>query len=345
MGLAELRADFEQAARAAGVTERRLELAGRAVSIRFAGSAAADALAAAFSHLDAAPGDEAALTLRVWDSATAAVGRPSLAPRRQPRGEREHTGAGPSYFYEDASFRALHQPAIDALSVLNADADSGWFWVPDAGGLPYWEYTAPFRHLLNWWLGSRGHRYVHGAAVGMASGGVLLVGPGGSGKSTTALSVLAEGRLRFAGDDYVAVGRDGEPFIHSLYSSAKVHRADVQRLPHLAPALEREEPTQAKVVVDVAKLFPDRCIAGFPLRAVVVPRITDRRAARVVPGTHAAALRALAPSTIFQLHPPEPDALARMADLIRTVPTFSLELGTAAQTIPPALVDLLDELA
>jgi hypothetical protein len=338
--------DFERAARAAGgAIERRLELAGRAVRILFAGSAAADALGAAFAHLAAPRGDVTTLTLQVWDSATAQVARPSFAPPREAAEDTETTGAGASYFSEGPNFRALHQPATDELSVLSADGDRGWFWMPDATGLPYWEYTAPFRHLLNWWLDGQGLRYVHGGAVGTPEGGVLLVGAGGSGKSTSALSVLADDRLRFAGDDYVAVGGDGTPVVYSLYCSAKVHRKDMHRLPHLEPALEAEDPTNEKVVLDVAAMFPGRSITSFPLRAVVVPRVTDRRIARVLPGTHAAALRALAPSTIFQLHPPAPAALAHMAELIRTVPTFVLELGTAADTIPGALARLLDDVA
>jgi hypothetical protein len=64
----------------------------------------------------------------------------------------------------------------------------------------------------------------------------------------------------------------------------------------------------------------------------------------VVPATHAAALTALAPSTIFQLHPPAPEALAQMAQLVRTVPTFVLELGTEVETIPNELVRLLERI-
>ena len=343
--LAGLEDDFERAAVAAGgATELRLELAGRAVCMRFAGTAAADALGAALSHLPSAPPGQADLTLHVWDSATAEVGRPSFVPPRVADSEAALTGAGASYFYEEPGFRVLHQPALDALSVLRAERDRGWFWMPDASALPYWEYTAPFRHLLSWWLDGHGVRYAHGAGVGMPDGGVLLVGPGGSGKSTAALSVLADERLRFAGDDYVAIGRGGAPTVYSLYCAAKVHRADMHRLPHVERALEQDEPANAKVVIDVAALFPERTISSFPLRAVVVPRVTRRRAAQVVPGTHAAALRALAPSTIFQLHPPAPDALAQMAMLVRAVPTYVLELGTAVDSIPDALVSLLEEL-
>lgn len=323
-----LQEDFERAAAAAGgVAELRLKVAGRPVRIRFAGARAAEALSSAFSHLVAREGEPPELTLHVWDSGT--------------RGN-DADGAGASYYHEQDGMRALHQPASDVFSVLSAEADTGWFWMPDANGLPYWDYTAPFRHLLSWWLDAQGLRQVHGGAVGTDEGGLLLVGPGGSGKSTTALSTLVDERLRYAGDDYVAVGSGRAPAVHSLYCSGKVHPDDLHRLPHLAPALAGGVRPDEKAVFYVEQAFPGRSIAGFPLRAIVVPRVTERRAARAVPGTRAEALAALAPSTIFQLHPPARDALAWMAELVRTVPTFVLELGSDVETIPAELLRIIE---
>jgi hypothetical protein len=322
-----LQEDFERAAEAAGgVAELRLAVAGKPVRIRFAGARAAEALSPAFAHLETREDEPPALTLHVWDSGT----------RRA-----EATGAGASYYSEQDGVRALHQPS-DVLSVLTADADTGWFWMPDANGLPYWDYTAPFRHLLSWWLDAQGLRQVHGGAVGTEDGGVLVVGPGGSGKSTTALSTLLDERLRYAGDDYVAVGSAHAPVVHSIYCSGKVHQEDLHRLPHLEPALADGIRPDEKAVFYVEQAFPGRSIAGFPLRAIVVPRVTDRRAARAVPGTRAEALAALAPSTIFQLHPPARDALAWMAGLVRSVPTFVLELGSDVETLPAALLRILE---
>jgi hypothetical protein len=337
--LAGLHDDFERAADAAGGSvDLRLAIAGRPVCIRFAGEAAAEALRPAFAHLEAREAEPPALTLHVWDSE-----RPAPAPPRSAEADAGTAGTGPSYYSESDGFRALHQPASDVFSVLTTEADRGWFWMPDAEGLPYWDYTAPFRHLLSWWLDAEGFRHVHGGAVGTADGGVLLVGPGGSGKSTTALASLLDERLRYAGDDYVAVGSGREPVVHSLYCSGKVHPEDLHRLPHLEPALANGRPADEKAVFYVERTFPGRSIAGFPLRAIVVPRVTDRRAARAVPGTQVAALAALAPSTIFQLHPPARDALAQMAQLVRRVPTYVLELGTDVETIPAALLRLLEQ--
>ncbi len=340
-----LQAEFERAAHAAGGSvDLRLTLASRPIWVRFAGNAAAEALSPAFAHLGATDGRAPALTLHVWDSATAEVERPAFMPPAKPEVQAGPPGAGASYYHEGDGFRALRQPAYDAVSVLGTQSERAWFWTGDVTRLPYWEYTAPFRHLLSWWLDAQGLLQVHGGAVGTADGGLLLVGAGGSGKSTTALASLLDPRLRYAGDDYVAVGSE-PPTVHSLYCSGKVHRGDVDRLPHLAGALADQGRPDEKGVVYVEPTFPGRSIASFPLRAIVLPRVTDRRTARARPVTEAAALSALAPSTIFQLHPPARDALVYMAQLVRRAPTFVLELGADIETIPAELFRLLDELA
>ena len=59
----------------------------------------------------------------------------------------------------------------------------------------------------------------------------------------------------------------------------------------------------------------------------------------------AVALAALAPSTIFQL-PGEPGAeLSAMAELVRTVPVFVLQLGTDFAQIPERIDELMRSLS
>src|SRR5262249_20735899 len=138
--LSRLHGDFERAADASGqLVDVNLRIAGRHVSIRFAGDAAADALTPAFAHLEGDEPGPPALTLFVWDGM-----KPDFASSLpEPDAAARTTGAGPSYYAEEGDFRALRQPA-DAFSVLTAAADRGWFWTPDTQRLPYWDYTAPF---------------------------------------------------------------------------------------------------------------------------------------------------------------------------------------------------------
>jgi hypothetical protein len=170
----------------------------------------------------------------------------------------------------------------------------------------------------------------------------MLVGRGGSGKSTSALSCL-DSNLLYAGDDYVAVEeRPGDrPLVHSLFSSGKLEPGHARRLPHL-PAPTLGDDSEEKVVFYVHDHFPDRTCTQFPLRAVLAPRITGET--RIVPMSPAAALRALAPSTLLQLHPPDPGAFAGMARLLAAVPAFAFELGPEIAGIPRAIERFLAEL-
>jgi hypothetical protein len=330
---------------AAGVIERQYLVAGSSIRLRFAGPALADIVAPAFAHLEETLEKQPALTVSIWDSASTGTTRPSLAPADPDAADVDPTNPGPSYFYAEDDVQTLQQPVPDTLSTLAAGDGAAWFWVRDAVRLPSWDRAAPLRHLLSWWLGHRGCQQVHGGAVGTESGGVLLVGRGGSGKSTATLATLLEPQLRYAGDDYVALAAGPEPWIHSLYCSGKLHPDHLSRLPHLGPALANSDRlNEEKAIFFIDRAFGGQVISGFPLRAVVVPRISAEPGARVVPASRASALTALAPSTIFQLHPPQREALETMAQLVAQVPAFTLEMGPDVSAVPAAIRRLLEEL-
>ena len=329
--LAGIEESFAAAQAEAETIEHRIRLTAAPVSLQIAGAAMSERLAAAFAHLVDSSATEPELTIRVWDSARPPL--PEVAPG--PRGA--------VYYSADGPLQIAYQPGLHLLSVLDADRRLAWFWCAAAEVLPYWESSAPFRQILHWWLASRSMLLLHGAAVGRADGGVLLVGRGGSGKSTSAL-VCLESELLYAGDDYVAVRDEGEPAVYSLYCSGKLEPAHAARLSHLPePSIEGDGSPDEKAVFYVQGRYPDRTCETFPLRAVLAPRIAGERT-RIEPLRGAAALGALAPSTLLQLHPAEPQAFARMARLVARVPTFAFDLGPEIGEIPRAIERFLDEL-
>jgi hypothetical protein len=173
---------------------------------------------------------------------------------------------------------------------------------------------------------------------------VLLVGRGGSGKSTTAAACLGSA-LRYAADDYCALRLSPTPFVDSLYSSGKVNAPDVARFPHLEPALSnRDRLGHEKALYFLAGLAPEALSAGFPLRAILLPRVAGGSETRATPVAPAAGLRALAPSTIFQTPGAgEPD-FRRLSALVTQVPCFDLALGTELAAIPDVILGVLAEL-
>jgi hypothetical protein len=327
---------FAAAAGRTGLLDRHYTIAGLRFTMRFAGEPMLTRVAPSFEHLATDAADDAGLTINLWDSASTGTEDPPVLGELIDPDE-----SGPIYYYERDSVRAMGR--WRTLSVLDCGAAEAWFWTPDPASMASWDWAAPLRAILHWWLGSHGVVQVHGGAVGIPDGGVLVVGRGGSGKSTTSLSSIAAG-LRYAGDDFVAITTRPEPRVHSLYCSGKLDSGHLERFAHLPAAIAnpvRDE--NEKAIVYVGRVFPGCPIDGFPLRAVLIPRIVAREPeTRLVPASAPAALAALAPSTIFQLHPPQENALAEMAALVRAVPCFSLELGSDIDRIPEAIVQLLE---
>jgi hypothetical protein len=329
------------AERAGGVVVRRYALAGTTVRLRFAGRAVLDSLARAFAHLEVHEDDsEPDLTVAFWDSASTGAEpppRPSVPSEYAP---------GALFHFDEPPLRAAYQPGLSTLSVYKADVGQAWHWVEDASAQPYWDKASPIRQILFWWLAGRGYLQVHGAAVGRADGGVLLVGRGGSGKSTTALSTLGTDML-YAGDDYVAVTTHPEPRVQSLYNTGKLDPHHLNSLlPEFLPLLSNAERLEVeKAVMYVQDHYPEQTTHGFPLRAVLVPKVcVGPRESRIVEATRASAFAALAPSTIFQLHTAGSEALSIMSQLVARVPCYGLELGSDISAIPRAIGSFLDEL-
>lgn len=315
-------------------------IAGEYVRLEYASRALRDRLRRAFAHLVHPAGlAEPALTVRLWDSAS--TGAP---PPPRPEVPQDYA-PGALFHVDEPPIRAAYQPGLEALSILDAEAGTAWHWVASAYDQPYWDQASPIRQILHWWLRSQDYLQVHGASVGTPVGGVLIVGKAGSGKSTVALSTLGSDLL-YAGDDYVAIRPGGDPCVQSLYNSGKLEPSHILGpFQHLVPLLANgDRLADEKAVIYVHEHYPEQTTEGFPLRAVLVPTITDRAQPRFGKASRADAFSALAPSTIFQLHTAGPDALRSMSALVGSVPTYALELGSDVQAIPDALSNFLADL-
>ena len=149
----------------------------------------------------------------------------------------------------------------------------------------------------------------------------------------------------YAGDDYVLVGTEPVPFVHSLYSSGKLHADQLRRFPQLLPAVSApQRPGEEKALLLLHDRFRERITTGFPIRGILLPRVTGVTKPRLQKVTAATSLVALAPSTIFQLPTPGPAAFQQMKRLVQQVPSYVLELGQEVDSVPQLITDLLSDL-
>jgi len=320
------------------------------VRLRFAGESLVPRITRAFAHLAVPLVSKPDLVLCLWDSASTGRRLPLLVSsllRLIKMTWLDHRGIrGELFDYNSSRIRAaLHGHDSDMLSLLDLRENLGIFWIADSRGIPWYETGAPLRTLLYWWFSRHGRQMVHGGAIGTEAGGILLGGKGSSGKSTTALATL-DSSLLYAGDDYTLVSTEPQPFVYSLYNTAKVKgEADLKRFSWMASRIcnaDRIGPDAEKPMMFLHEHRPEKIISGFPLKAVVLPRfIPGNEKCKVVPVSPASALKAIAQSSITQLTGADSDALRRMSRLVNRMPCYLVGLGEDLNDIPKAMLELL----
>jgi hypothetical protein len=321
------RDDFAEAQARTGRLDHFYRLGPFVVRLSFAGPALVPLLTAALAHRAVAAPARADLTICVWSGANS--------------GERP-----PCNGIEGDARRPVRQDTVvlatrdggARLWGLDGSRDVALYRVAGADSIPSYETAAPFLDILHWWMRERGIHLVHAAAVGTAAGGALLVGKGGSGKSTAALACIGR-RLRHAADDHCLVSLGPPPALWSLYNSAKVEAARLADFEHLhtAPAGRHE----GKAVLHLYPREQEALIEHFPLRAICAVCISGRRETMLRPAPPAAILQALAPSTVLQIRGADQRDMRFLAQISRALPGYVLEVGTELTLIEPAIVEVL----
>jgi hypothetical protein len=329
---------FETAeAACGGPVDRFYQIGGFNVRLRFAGPALIPYITPALAHLESAPRPQPDLTICLWDSDSTKT--PMIPP---PWSGEDYRERGEIRGFNTDRFRTVFMHGLNGLNLIDHAQNQAIYWVKTTSQIPYWEKGAPLRAIFHLWMGQQGVQLTHAAAIGIPSGGVLMVGKGGSGKSTTALACLNSKELFYASDDYCLVSCHATPTVFSLYSTGKKNSDDLQRLPFLAPLISNpNQLTTEKALYFLHDHFPEKLLPSFPIKAVLIPRITGQSTTNLTKASAAAGLAALAPSTIFQLAGAGPMAFQTMTKIAKQVPCYYLDLGSDPDHLPAVILKLL----
>lgn len=333
---------FGAASEALGVESLLLALFGRRVRLRFAGSALRERMLPALAHLvlpeDGRPTD---LTINLWDGASEERAPPP-PPRASygRRGEIRHA-------FTDFPLEVSFQIETGTLEVFAPPFKLAYCWVRDVARWPLWQRAAPLRTTLGHFARTAAGQLVHGAGVGTADGAVLLSAAGGSGKSTTALACL-HSSLLYLGDDYVFLSqqpRQQTRTLFSIYATAKLRPDGISRLAEPDRFSWQRESGEDKSLLFLHPCWRDRLALRLPLRALLIPSLSAQAMTRLRPASTREALHALAPTTLFQLAGSDPAVFKALAELLRGVPAYRLELGPRPEDAAAAIRELLSSRA
>jgi hypothetical protein len=236
---------------------------------------------------------------------------------------------------------ARHEPITREIRVLLMEKGRAWWQAPDAARLHYYTRGSPLRELLHAALKRAGMALLHAGAVGFPDGGVLMVGPGGSGKSTSTLACLESG-LGFVSEDYTAMTLGGTPEACALYTSAKVNDDTLGWLPGLKSQVSRcRDATEEKNLLFLHRIRSDRLLGRCPIRAAFIVGRNAGPGTVILPASRGEALMALGPSTLIQLRTAGGLQLAELGHLLRGLSCHRLVAGSDLTTIPGSIIQFL----
>lgn len=335
---------WQQAAQRCAPRQSSYCIGGVIVQLQMIGEALTKRLTPAFTHLATMtpmPPVPPVLIVYLCEGTASGIAMPTIPLQIAQTAKLEEIWG---YFVHNENFQLFYQPETQALTLLDYTQNCAYYWIEDAQQLTLSDGGAPLITLLHWWFGHQGSQVVHGAAVGTCDGGVLLVGKSGSGKSTTALACLDAG-LAYVGDDYCLVTTQPRPMVYSLYSSGKLHFADLVHFLRFQRALTSEAYIQAdKALFFFAEQFCDQIVPALPLKAILLPAIITNTHTTWHVLSPAAALLAVAPSTVLQLVGNKSQSLQQLGRLVRQLPCYRLALGRELHAIPSAIAELLSTL-
>ena len=317
-----------------GACSITLQMGPRSVRLVAAGPTLLDYYGPAFVHLprldDERPVD---LTVLLWDSTSTGVPFPNLGSEVPV----DTAGAVVQY----GSVTIAYHPPEQSISMLDVESALAVFVLRGVAHLPVWDRPAPLRFLLAWWFASQNLLLAHSAAVSTDDGAALVVGPSGSGKSSTALGCLAAG-LGYLGDDHVLI----DPAAHtvsSVFGSAKLVPEHLRRFPGLMrpDAPRPHDPPNSKMVGWPSVEHPDRMALTATIKAFIAPTVTLGPSCRMMPSTAGRALMALAPTTMFQTPGFHRLAFSLSVDVVRGLSPYRLELGEGSERVPEMIRHLL----
>lgn len=246
-------------------------------------------------------------------------GRPEV-----PAGAREVAALG--HWRVQCDGDGLFTNFTHARCVVHLSAGSALLWLAD----DWWSeplklQQSPWLSTLTWLLRERNRFALHASAVARHGVGLLFAGASGSGKSSTALSLIHRG-WDWLADDVTLFRPGATPRLYGLARGFSFHPALATRLPGLSGTASGDK---RFALIDGG--FSGRRVASCRPSALLLPRVTQAATSRLEHASPAAGLMELVPASGFMLAQGSAERaqahMQALRDLLSAIPAYRLHAG------------------
>lgn len=162
---------------------------------------------------------------------------------------------------------------------------------------PKWPIAIhPFSKAIFLWAMRHKLLVLHAAAVGVEGHGVLIVGHGGTGKSTLTCSCLVDD-FDFISDDYCLLSLEGRRIAYPIYTNVSLNPDSLTMLPMFKP-FEILPMQGEKGAFEISE---SRIKPMLPVEAIILPQITEDSEPEIRLDVSNKALAQIVYSTTWQL--------------------------------------------
>lgn len=246
--------------------------------------------------------------------------------------------------WDPASGLALNSDETRGVwQLFNMESGCGLYWIRDEHALPSWEPGSPLRIFLHWLAWKTGNQLIHAAGLEWNGTGILLTGPGGSGKSTTTAAAIKAG-WKTIGDDFVLLSDSKVPLASCIYDTIKLTRKSLDKISDMAgKVVNLSHPGEEKVRVHLGMTYPGQLLREMPIKMIFTLQIVNMRETRILPASKAQVMTALAPTTMFMLKTGMRESFARMTGLVNQLPSYVIRLGENPREVVEKLAAFLEK--
>ncbi len=208
-------------------------------------------------------------------------------------------------------------------------------WVESAERVTVYEKGKPLANLLPLIVEQFGLYMFHGALVSWQGIGVLFVGAGGSGKSTSALSCL-RGGFDFIAEDLVILEETPTGFIgHGVYNTGWIEPDHLARFGDLYRQAQRGGVVeQRKSVLMLAEIHPARMRSSAPIEHIVLPQVRAGEQSSISPASRPEAMKQLAPNCLMTASRIDAKGFESLVRLVKRTQCHRLHLGNDLDRVP-----------